>query len=246
MKHALLVGATVLASLSSPRLRAAPITFVDPTPGPAAQIALESSFLAATPSLRTIDFNDVPRGPVTGFEWVSSGVIIENLDSDDLFVVDFSDPAFNGVCNTVPNCLFPVPQGEQVLITLTLMTPSDVFGLWIIDSDVQSGNDAVRFLDSNDQEIASILMPWSNTVVAEDRNFFIGLISDVPIASVHIDEQLGDAEKVGIDTFYFVPEPGILSLLALMLGVLGFCRRPLRSAMGFPRLPLSGSASVDL
>lgn len=213
----LLVAAIVAQS-------AATTVFFDPNQGVAIQQAQEAAFLAATPALTVIDFDDqAPDAILTGNEYAGQGITFSQPGGYQLQALadnnNFDPPS-------PTNSLFPEGgSGIDERLQADLVTPQLAVGLWIVDNELDSPTmtEDIVFYDANDQVIYSTELPHVGLSQGPEGNFFIGLISDVPVAKIIMNESPDEQylENVGWDNVYFgVPEPSALLLLSLGVGLL--------------------------
>jgi len=98
------------------------------------------------------------------------------------------------------------------------------FGMYIVDNEIRSATERIILEDSVGGILGDYLMPVDPNGTAPPLSVdFRGYISDIPIKSVYIIEDL-DGEGLSLDDImYSVPEPATLGLLSV--GGLGLLRR---------------------
>lgn len=220
MKQLLSGIAVVLTAVVVAQSSAAVTVYFDPTVGAAFQEAQESAFLAATPPLTKIDFDDQVGGAqLTGNEYAGQGITFSQPGGYGLEALA-DGPNF--VPRSLEIALFPY-EGLEIdeRLQADLTTPQQAVGMWIIDNELvpPTGGEDIRFYDSSDNLIYSTTLPSVGAVSTDENgNFFIGVVSDDPIAKIVMNEGIGEQypENVGWDDVYFgVPEPSALLLLGL-------------------------------
>ena len=221
------VAAAAMMVIACQSVATADVTlYLNYTVGEPFQEAQEALFLGAVTDEKRIHFDDHPAGPITGHEWEQDfGVVFRQpdaaglqLDSDEPDNPSFTPRPLSGLES--PNALYPydpVPNGSQRLEIL-LTESYQAVGFWLIDSEhMLAGLETIEFYDADENLLLDpVTMPITGYDTGDvDGNFFIGLVSDVLIARVLINEWHGaDAEDIGLDDVW-VPEPATLSLLAL-------------------------------
>lgn len=227
MRKTLIGTIIVLASLT-PFAVGAYTVYHDPTVGVPFQDAQEAAFLAATGPLTMIHFDDLASNTVlVGNEYAGLGALFSHPGGFQVRALGDND---NFTPRSAPNSLFPYGGGgvdERIQMNLT--TPQYAVGLWIIDTEYATPGftETLDFYDAADQLIYSLAYPYYNaTTGSPDANWFVGLVSDTPIAKVVLNEGATEPilEDVGWDNVYFgVPEPTAFGLLAL--GAVALMRR---------------------
>lgn len=154
------------------------------------------AFLSQVCADACVDFDDREAGSVEGTEWVEDGITFIQPSSQGLRLAEEGSSL---VSDSSPNSLWPVGPDERIGIRLE--PPRMAIGFWVVDSERNFGNDFVEFLDADGTVLESVPMPAVGDVV-DDRSghFFVGVISDDPVAEVLISEGNTDREAVGIDS----------------------------------------------
>jgi hypothetical protein len=194
--------------------------FMDPTIGTSFQDAQESAFLAATYGLTTINFDDqIPDAMLTGNEYAGLGITFSQPGGHLLHALTANA---NFTPHSAPNSLFPYDvSATDERLQLDLATAQFAVGMWVMDSEfvAPGATETLDFYDASNGLIASLPLPRTDYITGgPDGNFFMGVVSSVPIARVILNESVGEiyVEDVGWDDVYFgAPEPTSLALLAL-------------------------------
>jgi hypothetical protein len=204
-----------------PTVEATIVTYVDSNVGQPYQLAQEAYFLRDAGSPSVIDFDDKPTVSVTGDEWSHLGATFSQPQGGGLYLKTLDN--YN-TPQSLANALWPKGGVGLEKLQIEFSLPTMAVGFWVIDSEYNLGDDYVDFYDSTDNLLLSTPLPFTNYFSSDrNANFFIGVISDRPIARVLLNEQYGDNENVGIDDIYLVPEPTTICIFAL--GGLGLLRR---------------------
>jgi len=202
MKTKLVFIAAILTSVVSMNARVhADITvFMNSNVGVAYQQEQESFFLDMLndPNV-SIDFDDHPTGTISGTEWQSLGVAFSQPDGGGLVLVTADE---NRTPQSLPNALWPSSGNER--FEMTFGSGKTAVGFWLIDSEYNEYlNDTIDFFDSEGNLLLRIPVPFTNfTTNSTEANFFIGVISNIPLARVLVNELGGDNESVGLDNLY--------------------------------------------
>jgi hypothetical protein len=224
------LSAVLVLCVAAAAAQAGYTVYVDPTIGVSYQEAQENAFLAAAGPLTTIGFDEWPNNTyLAGNEYAGLGAVFYNPQNKLGIASDLNYTTFT---SRSPHCVLGPDAGtvagdEDLQVTLTPARPA--VSLWLIDSEFTAPGfaESVDFFDAANQLIASVPMPRTDYVNnGTDGNFFMGLISDVPIGRVVMHDAIADqVETVAWDTVRFtVPEPGALGLLVLA-AVAGLRRR---------------------
>jgi hypothetical protein len=175
------------------------VTFLNDYPG----------FLAGAGDVRIIDFETLPDGssshvgvPITpDFNYTSLGVTFSSPTGDP-FISGNPVSGFGLGADGYPD--------TRTWITATLTPPASAIGCF------GPGFEFLSVYDGAGKRLAEGVVP------GDGGDWFVGFVSDVPIASVVAD--LGGTHA-GVQTFVFTPVPDPATLFLLLAGAVAAVRR---------------------
>lgn len=214
--------------------------FQNSTPGLFTQEIEEALFLAATDptvTVQTIDFDELPAGPVASDQYAQFGMTLNTTPPDAPLNPGDATPS---ILETVP--AVHAHSGDRLLYfdsadfqvaenyTIRFSPPVLAVGFWVIDQERNLGaTDRLQLFDGNGNTLVDV-PSFTNGFVSQELgvqgNMFFGFVSTTPIAEVRMIESIVDTEGVGIDTLHFQPQanpsyPGTAELLVLTSGIAG-------------------------
>ena len=170
----------------------------------------EAAFRAAAGAVQEIDFETLPDGSPS----VDDTLITPDFNYTDQGVT-FSSPFPTLLVGGVPRDFMLGSQNADTTarnwITADLVTPAAAVGIFSF-----SGRTTLSVFGADDALIGSA------TLVGSGDDLFVGIVSDLPIATVVQDR--GSSGELMQD-FLFTPVPEPATLLLLTVGVLGVVRR---------------------
>ena len=196
----------LISCIVAPAVNAGSILILDRTVGTAEQRVSEARFLDRAGAVDVIDLDNVKEGVVKGREWSRRGVKFSQPDGGELALFDDSGNS-NFTARSPFNALLPRSADAQ-RIELRIDPPTHAVGFWLIDSELNHATETIQFYDANDRLLMSTLMPITGYITGDaTSNFFVGLLSSVPVARVLINEGALDGnETVGVDHVYLGTE----------------------------------------
>ncbi|MBI2486546.1 MAG: hypothetical protein HYW01_06240 [Deltaproteobacteria bacterium] len=166
------------------RCTSCPIIFTD-----------EVSFVSALSGPQSVvDFNSSSTGPISGNEFTAQGFIFDSPLASPLGQLEIAPPSFfasSNYLNIDRRPFAPGDDGNEDDLEITIVGNWQAVGFRIIDGDNLSGESVTVF----DQSGGVIHMTTSGPTS------FFGIITDVPIGRVFVDEAAFDSDDVGYDNF---------------------------------------------
>ncbi len=171
-----------------------------------------SEFLAATGSPSyAITFETYGDGtsiigeiPITGYEWLNQGILIETIDAQASMTLEEEDHTWTSSSPTHSLMNWSdAGSNDEFYSRLTFANPVRSAGLVIVDSEFYSEGDSIDVYDARGEMLLSLPIPYYGVGTGgPEANFFLGFGSDTPIGSIVIHEGL-DGKGIALDDILY-------------------------------------------